>query len=247
MHLDHKLLKQQENHLYREDFSYTSKNPYHYRLEIFKDFVLRDEEAENFKNLWNSQVFENSSELYIEIGTGYGEFMMEYTQKNPHINFVGLDHRFKRSYHVAQKLSQMAYKNFRYLRARGERLAFLFGSKEVSRVFYFFPDPWPKTRHHKKRLFQKKFLDDCFKVLTQEGEIWIKTDHLEYFQWMLEVISNEKKAENRYELVMQTQDLYREFPTHELAQFQTKFEKIFLEKNTKIKSLILKKINTIDF
>jgi tRNA (guanine-N(7)-)-methyltransferase len=140
-----------DNFCYRADFKYTHDNPYHDKLAVFDSFVLRDEEAESNVGKWK-QMFQNNQPLEVEIGTGYGEFMMEYCQKNPEINFIGLDHRFKRSFGVAKKLDKLEHKNFRYLRARGERIEFMFDESEVQSIFYFFPDPWPKTRHHKKRL-----------------------------------------------------------------------------------------------
>ena len=112
----------------------------------------------------------------------------------------------------------------------------LFGENEVSKIFYFFPDPWPKKRHLKKRLFQKKFLDEAYQVLTCGGQILVKTDHDGYFDWM----NNELRDDDRFEKIMFTKDLYQEEPQHFLASFQTKFEKIFLEKKIKIKAMVLR-------
>lgn len=225
--------------VFKQDFKYTQQiNPYHDRLKVFEQFVLRDDEGENHAGKWNQEVFKREGELQVEIGSGYGHFMMEHTQKYPDINFVGLDHRFKRSFHLAKKLSQLIHKNFRYLRARGERIGFLFGENEVDKIYYFFPDPWPKNRHHKKRLFQQRFLDEAYKILKPGGEILIKTDHDGYFEWMLEEVKNEK----RFEITLKTFNLREEAPEHFLSSFVTKFEKIFLEKNIKIKAMVLKSL-----
>lgn len=223
---------------FKADFKYSHLNPYHDRLEIFDKFVLRDEEGESFSGTWNSNIFKRDSELQVEIGSGYGHFMMEHTQKFPEVNFVGMDHRFKRSFHLAKKLDQLEHKNFRYLRARGERIGFLFGENEIDKIFYFFPDPWPKKRHHKKRLFQKRFLNEVYKILKPGGELLVKTDHDGYFEWMLEEIKND----NRFCVELKTFDLRSEAPEHFLSSFVTKFEKIFLEKNIKIKAMVLKSL-----
>lgn len=221
---------------FKDDFKYTHENPYHDRLKIFEEFVLRDDEGESHCSNWSRDVFSNNQELAVEIGSGYGHFMIEFTQKFPEINFIGLDHRFKRSFHLAKKLASLKFKNFRYLRARGERLGFLFGESELDKIFYFFPDPWPKTRHHKKRLFQKKFLDEAYKVLRPGGEIFVKTDHDGYFEWMVQAI----EGDERFTRELLTRDLRAEHPEHFLASFITKFEKIFLEKEIKIKAMVLK-------
>lgn len=222
---------------FKEDFKYSHENPYHYKLSVFDEFVLTDDHGEKNQGSWSKDVFKNDLPLEVEIGTGYGHFMMDYTQTKSNINFIGLDHRFKRSYHLAEKLAKLVTKNFRYLRARGERLGFLFGEKEVSKVFYFFPDPWPKKRHHKKRLFQKTWLEVAHKVLTDDGQILVKTDHDGYFEWMLE----ELKDQELFKIDFETWDLRGEHPDHFMSSFITKFEKIFLDKGIKIKAMVLSK------
>jgi len=219
-----------------DSFEYTHDNPYHDKLAVFDEFVLRDCEAEENATRWNKRAFNKEAPLHTEIGTGYGHFMIDYTQKNPNINFIGLDHRFKRSFHLAKRLSTLEFKNFKYLRGRGERLGHIFGESELTKIFYFFPDPWPKSRHHKKRLFQKRFLDEVYKVLKTEGEFLIKTDHDGYFEWMCNVLEDE----DRFDITFQTFDLRNDHPEHFLSSFITKFEKIFIDKGIKIKAMILK-------
>jgi tRNA (guanine-N7-)-methyltransferase len=229
-----------ENYSYKENFQYTSKNPYNDKLKVFDDFVMLDSDSEAFIGKWNSEVFKRDTKLNVEIGTGYGNFMHDYCQKNPDINFVGLDYRFKRSFYLAQKLATLKEKSFKYLRAKGERIAFIFAENEIDNLYYFFPDPWPKNRHHKKRLFQKPFLDAAHKVLKNDGVLWIKTDHDGYFEWMLDELKLEQEGANRFTVELKTFDLHGEYPKHFLAQFITKFENIFLKKDIKIKSLVLK-------
>ncbi len=221
---------------YKEDFTYRHNNPYEQKLEEFSHFVYRDNEAEKFNGKWNQEVFQNNFPIVAEIGSGYGEFMLEYCQNHCEINFVGIDYRFKRSYQLAKKLSELPHPNFRYLRAKGERLQFLFGENEVSEIFYFFPDPWPKTKHNKKRLFQIPFLKACHHVLKDDGIFWIKTDHDKYYEWMLEELSKQ----DYFTIELQTRNLHEEMPEHFLAVYKTKFEKIFLKKGTPTKVLVLR-------
>lgn len=225
------------NHSYRADFVYKSRNPYNQKLDLFEEFVLKDNMAEELPNKWNKEVFNRDAKLMAEIGTGFGHFMLEFCEKNPDVNFVGLDYRFKRSFNLARKLSKLENRNFKYLRAMGERISFIFGEQELDRIFYFFPDPWPKARHNKKRLFQKPFLDGCHKTLKPGGEVFVKTDHDGYFEWMLDVL----KDEDRFEVLLQTWDLHQEYPTHFLSQYITKFEKIFMKKEIPTKALVLRK------
>lgn len=225
------------DHTFKKEFKYSHDNPYHDRLAAFSDFVMRDEEAEAHAGQWSEKVFQRSAApLCAEVGTGYGHFMMDYCADHPEVNFVGMDYRFKRSFNLARKLEKHPTKNFKYLRARGERIHFIFGESELDRVFYFFPDPWPKKRHFKKRLFQKPFLESCYHSLKAGGELLVKTDHEGYADWMEEVM----KEQDLFDVVFQTRDLRVEFPEHELAKYTTKFEKIFIAQGVNIKAYVLK-------
>ncbi len=222
---------------FKEDFKYKHDNPYHDRLAQFDEFVLRDHEAESHKGLWNKDVFKREAPLFLEVGTGAGHFMMDYCLDHPEHNFVGLDYRFKRSFQLAKKLSTLEYKNFRYLRAKGERAEFMFSENELDGLFYFFPDPWPKTRHHKKRLLQGPFLKSAYKVLKPGGIFYIKTDHDDYAIWMEREI---KLLPELFEILIETKDLRSEHPEHMLSKYTTGFEKIFLKQGIKIKAFVLK-------
>jgi len=103
---------------FKEDFKYKNDNPYNDKLEEFSDFVLRDHDGEAHKGQWNQEVFKREGLLFLEIGTGAGHFMIDYCADHPEENFVGLDYRFKRSFHLAKKLAGLEFKNFRYLRAK---------------------------------------------------------------------------------------------------------------------------------
>ncbi len=221
--------------VYSEVFQYTHKNPYHQKLAQFDDFVLRDEQPEEFQSVWNRDIFKRRAPLHLEIGPGYGHFMFEYASQNPHINFVGMDLRFKRGFRLAKKLASIPHRNFRFLRARAERMQWIFGESELDRIFCFFPDPWPKKRHHKKRLFQLPFLRAAHRVLRPGGCLLIKTDHAGYAEWMIEKI----KSQAWFQVKFQTFDLWKDGLGHSLARFQTKFEKIFLQQGTPIKAFEL--------
>lgn len=230
------LQRKSQDMAFREDFEYVHHNPYHDRLEEFDKFVMRDQESEKYAGRWNKDVFKREGSLCAEIGSGYGEFMLDFCLKNPDHNFVGMDYRFKRSFTLAHKLAKHPHQNFRYLRAKGERIEYIFSESELDKIFYFFPDPWRKKRHHKKRLFQQPFLEAAYKVLKPQGELLIKTDHEGYGEWMIEVMNQSEL----FEVELATRDLYQEFPSHYLASFQTKFEKIFLKKETNIKAFVLR-------
>ncbi|MCY4644374.1 MAG: tRNA (guanosine(46)-N7)-methyltransferase TrmB [Bacteriovoracales bacterium] len=224
----------------KKDFEYRHRNPYHDKLENYAHFVMRDREAETFSGKWNKEVFQNDHPIAAEIGTGFGHFMLDYCRDHPAINFVGLDYRFKRSWQLAKRIHRMNLTNIRYLRARGERLHFIFGPKEVDDVFFFFPDPWPKKRQRKKRLFQSPLLESVHRVLKPGGKFFIKTDHDHYASWMVAHFENDP----RWVVTLQTNDLWNEHLGHFLTDYVTKFEKIFLAQKVPIKAFVLQKKET---
>jgi tRNA (guanine-N7-)-methyltransferase len=228
-------------HFYRSDFKFKHKNPYHQKLAAFGDFVLRDHESEIFQGQWNESVFNRSAPLCVEIGSGFGSFMVEHCTQFPEKNFIGMDYRFKRTFELANKLKKIPHRNFRYLRCRGERLEFLFSPGEVDEIFYFFPDPWPRPRHHKKRLFKPRFLQSLHQVLKPGGKVFIKTDHDQYADWMKMVLTEGQGQFPKplFSIDLESRDLYQDYSQHFLVSFQTHFEKIFLSQQIKIKAFQL--------
>jgi tRNA (guanine-N7-)-methyltransferase len=214
-------------------------NPYQDKLESMESsLVLTDHNSEQFQGKWASHVFQNTNPITLEIGVGYGDFMVHHSQAHPEENFVGMDIRFKRSFGLASKLAHLKNTNFRLLRADGIRIPHIFSAGEVGKLYYFFPDPWPKTRHHKKRLFQHTFLEKIAPLFQVKGEILFKTDHDELFDWCLAEI----KKQQAWYIQDITYDLYANpgQPLHaKLGQFQTRFETLFLSKGIKIKALVL--------
>jgi tRNA (guanine-N7-)-methyltransferase len=224
---------------YSDHFQYNHSNPYFDKLKSFDSFVFRDHECEGLQNNWNQKVFKNNFSINLEIGTGYGHFMIDYSKDHTNVNFVGLDYRFKRSFQLSKKLSKLdkTELNIRYLRAKAERMHYMFGENELSNIFYFFPDPWPKNKHLKKRLFKQNFLEIAYQCLKPGGKIYIKTDHIGYYLWMKKVLSEDKN--NLFTTNIDTYNLHADYPEHFLAKYKTKFEKIFLEQKINTKALIL--------
>ena len=88
---------------------------------------------------------------------------------------------------VSRKLQRAGLENARVLRLESRyTVEWLFPEKSVSRLHLLCPDPWPKARHHRRRLLQPEFLAAMARVLEPGGEFLFKTDNEEYFEWALE-------------------------------------------------------------
>jgi tRNA (guanine-N7-)-methyltransferase len=245
------LSAQEENHCFSEKFQYSHNNPYHERIQRFSDRVLCDESSEAFANHWRSKVFENEAPIHLEIGSGYGHFLKQFCSTYPDQNFVGMDFRFKRSFNLNKQLNALNIPHYRFLRARAERISFIFGKEEVQNIFCFFPDPWPKTRHHKKRLIQVPFLERCHDILENSGKIFLKTDHLEYYFWMcqnIELFNQSQKHHKRFLVHFMVEELSKKLDEaslstfdHTVFNFKTKFERLFHSQNIRTKAILLEK------
>lgn len=152
-------------------------------MENHPDMLIFD--AEEKKGSWTN-VFGNDAPIHIEVGTGKGQFIIGMALANPSINYIGIEH-FDNVIVSALEKSIEAGKpsNLRLLRANGADLNSIFQDAEIDRVYLNFSDPWPKTRHEKRRLTHEGFLKKYEEVLKPGGEIHFKTDNRSLFEYSL--------------------------------------------------------------
>ncbi|WP_278628014.1 tRNA (guanosine(46)-N7)-methyltransferase TrmB [Thomasclavelia cocleata] len=148
------------------------------------DFVVI--EPENLKNNWND-IFDNDKPIYIEIGMGKGDFIFQNACNYPDINFIGIEKYPSVLAAAINKIKQKEKKvtNLRLIRYDGIELEKVFSENEVDKIFLNFSDPWPKSRHAKRRLTSNKFLDVYRKILVDDGVIEFKTDNRSLFEYSL--------------------------------------------------------------
>jgi len=142
-------------------------------------------EPEQLKNSWHSQ-FGNDHPIHVEVGTGKGQFIIGMALANPDVNYIGIEH-FDNVIVSALEKAIEADKpsNLRLVRANGADLETIFDKGEVARMYLNFSDPWPKTRHAKRRLTHETFLRRYEAILVPGGEIHFKTDNRKLFEYSL--------------------------------------------------------------
>jgi tRNA (guanine-N7-)-methyltransferase len=123
--------------------------------------------------------------LEIEVGSGKGTFLIRQASDRPGVNFLGFE--WAREFHdyAADRCRRAGLSNVRLV--NGDATEFLHWRcpDAIARVVHlYFPDPWPKTRHHKRRSVSDRFLKDVHRVLAPEGELRVVTDHDSYWTWM---------------------------------------------------------------
>lgn len=142
---------------------------------------------EEKKGRW-SEVFGNDNPIEIEVGMGKGRFIMELANRNPQINYVGIERYSTVLLKALQKREQMELPNICFMCVDARGLAEIFGEGEVHKIYLNFSDPWPKDRHAKRRLTSPEFMAVYDKILKQDGVVEFKTDNRGLFDYSLESI-----------------------------------------------------------
>ncbi len=143
--------------------------------------------ADYFRRLRPEELFTRAAPLEVDLGCGDGSFLLKMAQRHPARNFLGVERLLGRMRKVCRRSQALHLGNVRVLRLEAKyTVQWLLPPSSVSRLHLLFPDPWPKARHHKRRLLQQEFLAALENVLIPGGEILFKTDHEGYFQWARE-------------------------------------------------------------
>lgn len=147
--------------------------------------------ADYFQEIELADYFKNEAPLEIDLGCGDGTFLLEMAEHYPNRNFLGVERLLGRVRKVARKSDKQGLENLQVLRLESLYvLEWLLPPESVYRLHLLCPDPWPKAKHHRRRIFQKPFLEALVRVLKPGGELLFKTDHDEYFQWSEEQLNN---------------------------------------------------------
>lgn len=164
------------------------------------DYTLLEEENRCFlavnKNSiidW-SNIFENNNPIILEIGCGNGHFIIKKAIDEPNNNFIGVDLKRERVIRCREKEKKAELNNLRWI-VGDAYLAIndFFKNNLLTKIYMLFPDPWPKRKHHKNRLFKKEFIDIVFDKLISNGIFIFVTDHEEYYAKCLDIVKEDKR------------------------------------------------------
>lgn len=180
------------------------------------------QEPKKYKGCWN-ELFGNDHPIHIEVGMGKGKFIMELAEKNPDINYVGIERYSSVLVYGLHKREKMELSNIYFIRIDALELSEVFGPEEVALIYLNFSDPWPKDRHAKRRLTSDRFLAVYDRILKADGRIEFKTDNQDLFRYSLESI-----PEAKWQVDMVTFDLHNS-PYQEgnvMTEYETKFSEL---------------------
>ncbi len=141
-----------------------------------------------------SELFGRDARTDVELGSGKGRFLLEMAAAFPERNFLGVERAAKYHRLLCERAAKRGVTNIRMLRTTAEDLLFrLLAPASVGALYVLFPDPWPKKRHHKRRLFTPDTVRAMLRALVPGGRLLVKTDHPEYALWIEEALRTEPR------------------------------------------------------
>ncbi|WP_026693618.1 tRNA (guanosine(46)-N7)-methyltransferase TrmB [Peribacillus kribbensis] len=193
------------------------------KLAQFPQYVIQD--PVSHKGSW-AEVFHNENPLHIEVGTGKGSFITGMAKAHPDINYIGIELSESVIVAALDKIVEEELPNIKLMNLNAADLEECFAKGDVDRVYLNFSDPWPKTRHEKRRLTYKDFLKIYENILPDKGEIHFKTDNQGLFEYSLSSLS-------RYGMTLTFVSLDLHNSDFE-GNIMTEYEKKFSERGQRI-------------
>lgn len=125
--------------------------------------------------------------FHLEIGSGKGTFLVQEAPEHPGVNWLGIEYEREFFLFAADRVRRAGLTNVKMMCCdASEFVHWRLPDRSVDVLHLYFPDPWPKRKHHRRRMIQDRFLEDCTRVLVEGGELRVATDHPEYWAWMEE-------------------------------------------------------------
>ena len=138
-------------------------------------------------------IFGNDHPVELEIGIGKGRFLINEAMRRPDTNFIGIEWASRYYRMAAERAAGRRLANIRFLRDdAAHTVSVNLPDASLSALHIYFPDPWPKTKHNKRRLIQAPFVAQCARVLRDNACVLLATDHQDYAQQMEREFSDSK-------------------------------------------------------
>ena len=169
---------------------------------------------------------------YLEIGSGKGQFLVDMAKKFNDKFFIGVERNVTCCGFTAKKLVDEEITNAKLMFINAEILMVNIPDNSIEGIFLNFSDPWPKKRHHKRRLTAISYLNNYYRVLKPQGRLVIKTDNPDLFAFTLENLT-----ETKFKTISQTDNYMDSDPFDTM----TEYEQSFREEGVPIHRLVLEK------
>ncbi|SMO60455.1 tRNA (guanosine(46)-N7)-methyltransferase TrmB [Melghirimyces algeriensis] len=187
-------------------------------------------EPVSYKGRWK-KLFQNENPIYLELGTGKGQFISNACISDPHVNWIGVERIEEVLLQALAKADKTECTNLRFLWMDVNHLDEVFDEGEVDKIHLHFSDPWPKKRHAKRRLTHHSFLERYKNVLKADGHILLKTDNELLFDFSVEELE-----QSGFRILEYTRDLYNS--PYIQGNIATEYEEKFVAKGFPIYYLL---------
>lgn len=169
-------------------------------LKDYPEISLKPEDFNGKVDLY--QIFGRHGPVHIEIGSGKGTFLVHQAKAQPSDNFLGIEWANRYYRYAVDRIGRWGLTNVRIIRTdAADFIAESVPESSVDCFHIYFPDPWPKKRHHKRRFICPANLEYLLRCLKTGGQIRIATDHADYFDQIKEVISAESDRLEEIEFI----------------------------------------------
>ncbi|MFP4976314.1 tRNA (guanosine(46)-N7)-methyltransferase TrmB [Paenibacillus sp. CN-4] len=195
-------------------------------LEAQNDLVILESRAH--KGNW-AALFGNDHPIHVEFGMGKGQFISQMSVKHPDINYIGIDMYDELLRRASEKaraawapMERETPPNLKLALANIEYAEEVFAPGELSRIYLNFSDPWPKSKHARRRLTHPRFLEKYRTLLSPEGEIHLKTDSRGLFEFSLNAFADFGLQLTNISLDLHAGGINEE---HVMTEYESKFVK----------------------
>ncbi len=201
-------------------------NPYMVRLKEYPEYIMYDKGLmDSYKGRWN-EYFKNDNPIYLEIGSGSGNFANGMCERYPERNHMAIELRFKRLHTSARKAKKIPLENVLFIQRKGQEILDFIGDEEIDGMYINFPEPW--DHKPKNRVLQASTIEMLRKVFKKGAKLYFKTDHDEYYESVMDFM----KDIEGFKVAYNTTDLHND-PVKNEGNIMTEFESLFLYKFNK--------------
>ena len=187
------------------------------------------------------RLFPRAAPLHLEIGSGKGTFLLNQARLHPQCNFLGIEWARKYYLYSVDRMRRWQITNVRIIRADAREFIAAYLPNECITGFHiYFPDPWPKKRHHKRRFFQPAILSQVVRCLISDGQLRTATDHAEYFEIISDLLLNHPETARHFEPI----EFFPAAAAETGEWVGSNFERKYLKEGRNIHTLALRKIQS---
>jgi len=163
-------------------------------LKVEAPELRLDPERFTTKFAWND-VFAVEQPVEIEVGIGKGRFLLDAAEKRPEINHLGVEWANKYLRFAETRALRRQLGNIRFVRVDAREMMPAIPARSVRAFYVFYPDPWPKKRHHKRRFLRDDMAAELSRVLVDGGKLHVATDHDDYWEALQPVFDEHPEFE----------------------------------------------------